>query len=473
MLKPYENYKPSGIVWIGDVPDEWDAERLKFLAKVNPTKGNSKFEKDSNQYCVFLPMENVSENGTFSNESKQKIADVWSGYTYFERGDIVVAKITPCFENGKGAYLKNLETEIGFGTTEFHVLRPNKAKILPELLFLITRTNMFMKMGESLMRGSAGQQRVSTDFVENFLVWFPKSLPEQQAIVRFLDYKTEQIETFIQNRQAQIRLLREQRQALINRAVTRGIRPNVATKPSGVEWIGEIPAHWEIKRLKFLTEQITNGFVGPTRDILRGSGVKYIQALHVKQNSIIFNEPYYVSEEWSLQHPRSILQAGDLVITQTGAYTGDVGIIPEEFEGSNCHALIILKPDRTKVIPQYLLYVLSSHFGQSLLYSIRTGSMHPHLNSTIVCDIFLPYVSDLSEQQAIIDYIQTETGRLDELMGKYRKQIGYMTEYKTALISQAVTGKIDVRNWQPPATRPTLRTRSNFTENVLVEEETP
>ena len=147
-------------------------------------------------------------------------------------------------------------------------------------------------------------------------------LPEQQAIADFLDRKTKQIDALIAKKQRQIELLQEQRTALINQAVTKGIpqpqplsqRERVSEgrvremKASGVEWLGEIPSHWDVAKIAHLANKLTNGFVGPTRDILRESGIRYIQSLHIKENTIKFTKPYYVSEEWALANERITLR---------------------------------------------------------------------------------------------------------------------------------------------------------------------
>ncbi|MBK8686607.1 MAG: restriction endonuclease subunit S [Bacteroidetes bacterium] len=136
---------------------------------------------------------------------------------------------------------------------------------------------------------------------------------------------------------------------------------------------------------------MTNDFKETSpRDILVPEGVKYIQSTHIRDNKIDFHTPYFVREKWSKQNSRSILSAGDILITQTGGKTGNFCVVPKEFQGTNCHALIILKVNKKKISSEYLFYVLKSYYGESNLSIIRTGALHPHLNSTIVCDINVP-----------------------------------------------------------------------------------
>lgn len=174
-------FKPSGIDWLGDIPENWKVYRLKNLVLINPSKLESEHLRLQNKKVVFLPMERVSENGEVDYSELKPISEVWDGYTYFRKNDVVIAKITPCFENGKGACLKDMPTEIGFGSTEFIVLRPIN-KVLPEYLYFLTRMSAFRKLGKEVMTGAAGQQRVPIEFVKNFPVAIPP-YEEQQKIL--------------------------------------------------------------------------------------------------------------------------------------------------------------------------------------------------------------------------------------------------------------------------------------------------
>jgi type I restriction enzyme S subunit len=207
--------RASGIDWLGDVPVHWEVKKLKYLTRLNPSRKRF-FEAD--ETCVFLPMESVSTEGRILHQQYRLVNEVREGFTYFERGDVVMAKITPCFENGKGAYLKELETDFGFGTTEFIVLRANK-KILPNFLHLVTVCEAFRSQGEEFMTGSAGQKRVPTSFVSNFSIGLPP-ISEQAAIVEHIERETQLIETTIATAEREIELMQELKTSLIASAVT-------------------------------------------------------------------------------------------------------------------------------------------------------------------------------------------------------------------------------------------------------------
>jgi type I restriction enzyme S subunit len=231
-LDPKVKFKPSGVEWIGDIPEHWDATKLKRVVSFNPSKSETRANPADEEKVVFLPMENISVNGDIDCSEKRPLSEVWNGFTYFRRGDVVVAKITPCFENGKGAYLKGLESDFGFGTTELIVLRPSKA-IDGAFLRFLTSTKQFLLLGEQYMTGAAGQQRIPSDFVKNYPIGLPP-IDEQLEILEHIQEKSAEIDQAISRAQSEIELMREYRTRLISDVVTgqvdvRGIEvPEVA-----------------------------------------------------------------------------------------------------------------------------------------------------------------------------------------------------------------------------------------------------
>jgi Restriction endonuclease S subunits len=217
-INPNVKMKASGIDWLGDIPGHWKCEKVKKYAKLNPSKGEAFYKSNSNEKVVFLPMDKISTYGEIDNSDKRSISDVKNGFTYFEKDDVVVAKITPCFENGKGACLDKLESNFGFGTTELVVLRANKY-MLPQYLYLITRTSYFRILGEEVMTGSAGQKRIPTEFISNFKLGIPDVI-EQEKIIDFIYKRIDKIEQGIVGVEKEIELITEYRTSLISDVVT-------------------------------------------------------------------------------------------------------------------------------------------------------------------------------------------------------------------------------------------------------------
>lgn len=218
-LNPNAKMKDSGIEWLCPIPEHWNVKRLKFIIKINPTKSEISNNINFDEMVTFLPMENVSINGIINNSNKKTIRELINGFTYFSKNDIIVAKITPCFENGKGAYLDNLDSMIGFGSTEFHVLRALPNVTDSKYIYYITKSDIFMKSGEAFMYGAAGQKRVPSDFIENFIIAIP-NIDEQLEIVKYIDSKINKTDNQLSQNEKQIKQLREYRTTLISDAVT-------------------------------------------------------------------------------------------------------------------------------------------------------------------------------------------------------------------------------------------------------------
>jgi type I restriction enzyme, S subunit len=267
---------------------------------------------------------------------------------------------------------------------------------------------------------------------------------EQRIIATYLDRETARIDALVSEQQRLIALLQEKRRAVISHAVTRGIHPDARMKPSGVPCLGDVPEHWQIRTVASVSTKITNGYVGPTRDILVDGGVRYLQSLHIKDNAIRFDVPYFVTKEWSLNHGKSILESGDVLIVQTGDI-GQVTVVTDAFAGSNCHALIVVAPKRREVKGEWLSWCLNSAYGRHSLLSIQTGALHPHLNCGNVRGIMVP-LPPLEEQARIVDVINEGEAQFGDLITEAEKAIALLGERRASLISAAVTGKIDVRD---------------------------
>lgn len=240
----YPSYRDSGVEWLGEVPGHWQVTRLRHVVALNPSKSEvASLGRDTE--VSFLPMEAIGDDGSLTLDRIRPISEVESGYTYFREGDVTIAKITPCFENGKGAVMRGLHNDHGFGTTELIVARPVSGKVSSDYLHLLFTSRTFRQLGEAAMYGAGGQKRIPDDFVRDFVTALPPP-SEQVAIATFLDRETAKIDALVAEQENLIGLLKEKRQAVISHAVTKGLDPSVPMKDSGVEWLGEVPAHWGV-----------------------------------------------------------------------------------------------------------------------------------------------------------------------------------------------------------------------------------
>ncbi len=210
--------KGSGVYWLGNIPESWEILPLKRVCKVNASISDIVKTMDDSDLVTFIPMSSVSATGDADYSLKGRVADFRKNFSSFAKGDVVVAKITPCFENGKGACLDKLDTAIGFGTTEFINLRPT-SRILSRYLYMITMTRPFRELGEKVMTGSAGQKRVPVNYIKNFTLGIP-GIEEQKEILEKIDRKLEQVDELISAEIQSIKELQKLKTTLISDVVT-------------------------------------------------------------------------------------------------------------------------------------------------------------------------------------------------------------------------------------------------------------
>ena len=220
-LNPNVKMKDSGVEWIGEMPEHWEVNRIKYLATVNPNKSEVRY-LPSEQKVTFIPMDKIIATGKVDYALTNTMENLINNYTYFRNEDIIMAKVTPCFENGNIAIVKGLLNGIGFGTTELHVLRCNN-KCYNRFLFYYLQSDIFKSKGISEMYGVAGLKRIPTDFILNYKLGIP-DYQEQEQIANYLDKKTSQIDELTYSIQLQIQKLKEYCQSLISEAVTGKIK---------------------------------------------------------------------------------------------------------------------------------------------------------------------------------------------------------------------------------------------------------
>ena len=436
----YPAYKDSGVEWLGAVPAHWVFTPIKHLALLNPRK--SDFAGDTEQLCSFVPMEKL-KTGVVQLDEERPIEEVIGGYTYFEDGDVLQAKVTPCFENKNVAIAKGLTNGIGFGSSEINVLRPYQG-VNAEYLYYRVQEDSYMSFCTSSMIGAGGLRRVPTDVINNFKIATP-TLCEQTQIARFLDHETARIDALIAEQQRLIELLKEKRQAVISHAVTKGLDPTVPMKDSGVEWLGQVPAHWAVCKLNFRYEVELGKMLDEKRNV-GASPLPYLRNQDVQWGSVnVENLP--LMDIHSSEFERYTVRPGDLLVCEGG----DVG-----------RAAIWSHSDLTvgyqKALHRLRVYSLQSDIAEFFFYVLMAAkSLGVFEESDTKATIsHLPAEKfrqhrfafpPLSEQMEIAEFLDVEYSRILSVSAEAEKTIALLQERRSALISAAVTGKIDVRNW--------------------------
>jgi type I restriction enzyme S subunit len=440
-FKPYPAYKDSGVEWLGKIPRHWEVKRLRFALTLNPLASEVRGLPLDTEVS-FVPMEAVGEYGGLDLSTTKTIAEVGGGYTYFRDGDVVVAKITPCFENGKGARATGLQNGIGFGTTELHVLRANRA-LDERFLFYLTLSDAFRRLGEAEMYGAGGQKRVPGSFVENLKHPLPPIF-EQLTVAAFLDRETAKIDALVAKKEKLIALLQEKRTALITRAVTKGLDPNAPMKDSGIAWLCEIPAHWDVKRTKFAA-RLRSGHT-PSRQhpeywvdcTIPWFGLADVWQIRDGRTEYVLETAEKISELGLANSAARLLPQGTVIVSRT-ASVGFSAIMVTDMATTQDFVNWVCGPT---LRPEYLLYVFRSMEHE--FNRLTMGSTHQTIYMPDVGRFTTP-IPPLHEQGQIVAWIRQEVRKIDALIDGIRNAIEHLQELRTALISAAVTGKIDVR----------------------------
>lgn len=440
----YPEYKDSGIDWLGEIPHKWKISRIKFFATMNPSKSQIN-DLPTDIEVTFLPMEAIGQHGELDTSKTKRLKNVINGYTYLGEGDVCIAKITPCFENGKGAVINGLKNDIAFATTEVIPFRCFQREDAKYLYYMLT-SEPFNKKAEGSMYGAGGQKRVSDSFVANYHFALPP-FNERQKIADFLDHETAKIDTLIDKQQQLIKLLKEKRQAVISHAVTKGLNPQTPMKDSGVEWLGEVPMHWVCCSLKHHSrvidcKHITAKFFDEGSPV---ASIGEVKEWYVNLDTAKFtNEKYYLELIDGQRKP----QPGDIIYSRN-ATVGEAALVADNMP---CFAMgqdvCLIKLHET-LAPEYALYVLKSGVIFQQLDLAMVGSTFKRINVDDIRNFSLP-VPPYKEQIIIVNELSRKLKKHDVLISKAQVTINLFKERRTALISAAVTGKIDVRNWQAP-----------------------
>jgi type I restriction enzyme S subunit len=424
-MKVYPKYKSSGVDLIGDIPEHWKIIKIKFTEKL--IMGQSPDSNDVTNFEKGLPF--LQGNAEF--KSFYPIAENWCNNPnkIALKDDLLLSVRAPV-----GA-LNIADQNYGIGRG----LCAIRAKAnLRDFLFYF-----FSISKEELNRKATGSTftAITVNTLANVLV-SQAPLSEQQQIVDFLDYKTGQCDRFISNRQKQIELLNEQKATIINKAVTKGINPNAKMKPSDIDWIGDIPEHWECMKIKRLSVVKRGASPRPIDD------PKYFdengEFAWVRIADVTASERYLENTTQRLSKLGSSLSVKMYPNDFFLSIAGSVGK-PIITKIKCCiHDGFVWFP-YLKINHEFLYYLFSTGLPYQGLGKFGTQL---NLNTDTVGDIFLP-IPTADEMTIIVSFIDNQTQKIDCLISKYQKQIELMQEYRTALISQAVTGKIDVREWKP------------------------
>jgi len=432
--QPYPAYKDSGVAWLGEIPAHWEVKRLKYIAPISTIKLTDKPDD-----LPYIGLENI-ESKTGKLLLDTPVENVESTVGVFDKGNVLFGKLRPYLAKVLHAQFR------GVCTTELLVLQPDSI-VEGKYLFYRLLSEDFIGLVNSLTYGTK-MPRASGEQIGNIAVQLP-SISEQRAIAAFLDHETARINALIAKKEQLIALLQEKRAALISHAVTKGLDPAAPMKDSGVEWLGEIPAHWEVKRLKISLSSIEQGWSPSCEN--RPADVDEWGVLKVGcVNGVEFNEDENKALPVETEPiPELEIKAGDILVSRanTRELLGSTSVITYV----RPHLLLCDKLYRLKILPEaidssYLVLTMGSSVVRFQLERDATGASNSmqNISQGTIRNLVVP-LPDITEQQAIVIYLNHETAKIDALIARVREGIAKVQEYSAALIAAVVTGKIDVR----------------------------
>jgi len=433
-FRPYLEYKDSGVDWLGKIPADWEVKRLKYVATVSDERS---YDFDSD--LPYVGLEHI-ESGTgkllqsveYHRDSSEEIE---SAASTFRSGDVLFGKLRP--------YLaKVLKPDFeGRCSTELIVLRSGSDIDPPYLSYQLLSPGFIswinsMTYGTKMPRANALQ-------IESTRLALPSRL-EQIKIAAFLDHETTKIDALIGKKERLIELLREKRTALITQAVTKGLDLSVPMKDSGVEWLGKIPAHWEVKRLKFVLAAPLKYGANESAELDDPDLPRYVRITDIDESDGLREEtfkslPPEVAKEY-------LLREGDLLFARSGATAGKTFLYRKSWgECAYAGYLIRARLEIKKVRPEFIRYFTASLSYWQWLASTYIQATIQNVSAERYASLSLPS-PPVAEQCAVVSFIALQTAKIDALVAKIQEAIGRLKEYRTALISAAITGKIDVRD---------------------------
>ncbi|BDX01733.1 restriction modification system DNA specificity domain-containing protein [Marinomonas pontica] len=437
--KAYPEYKNSGHKWLGDIPSQWNIWRAKrIFSSVRVAAKDTDEQLAASQKYGVVPQSLMMK----LNSAKVMLAlKGTDSFRHVEKDNFVISLRS--FEGGieHSAYegcvspaYTVLEASLHMHSAFYKYL----LKCEPFIAALQSSTDS-LRDGKSISYEQFGA------------IHLPYcSYEEQQKIASFLDHETAKIDTLITKQEKLIELLKEKRQAVISHAVTKGLNPNTPMKNSGVEWLGEVPEHWGTSRLKFVTSIFGRiGFRGYTTDDIvdEGEGALVLSPSNVLNGKLDLNSKAYLSWDKYYESPEIIVEPNDILLVKTGSTYGKSAIVESNSEPMTINPQMALLK-KSKISAKYLAYVMSSDLIKAIIKVSNTGSGMPTMTQENINSFPIPTPSD-SEAKNIVNFLDQRTTNIDNLIKLAGKAIEIINKRKAALISAAVTGKIDVRNWQP------------------------
>lgn len=449
-MKPYPEYKDSGVEWIGEIPSRWDVNKVKRNTYVKGRIGWKGLKSDEFIYeGPYLVTGTDFKCGRIDWVNAYHISQERydeDPYIILREGDVLITKDGTI---GKIVYVDYLPDKATLNSGIF-LTRPINDQYDSLFFYWVLNSHVFKIFFDYESHGSTVQHLYQNVF-DDFKFPIPP-LSEQQQIVEYLDHKTQRIDDLIEKTEKKIELLKEKRTALINHCVTKGLNPDAEMKDSGVEWIGEIPNGWELKKVKYLLDMHDGIKIGPfgsslKLDTLTENGIKIYGQGNVIHNDFQLGHRHMPIERFEKDFTQYEILDGDVLVTMMGT-TGKSKVFSGSYERGILDSHLLRLRFNKSVFSSVLFSILleqSDYIFHQIKLSSK-GSIMEGLNSSVIKELTV-LTPPMEEQQQIVEYLDEQTQNIDSTIEKETQRIELLKEYRQSLISAAVTGKIDVRDW--------------------------
>lgn len=430
-----EKMKDSGIEWIGEIPEEWDCKKLKYIIANPLMYGANETGNDfDEQYPRYIRITDINENNSLKEEGRLSLLPEVAKPYLLEEGDMLFARsgatVGKTFlyrkEYGKAAFAGYL--------IKAHF---NRGMVLPKYVYYSTLGSGYDNWKNTVFT-QATIQNIGADKYSVYQIPIP-SILEQQAISDFLDKKVGQVDDILADLNKQVEILNQYKKSLITETVTRGLNPNVEMKDSGIDWIGEIPKAWKIKPLKYFA-QFYNGDRSenyPLNSELVNDGIPFVNAGDIINGKISFQNMSYITEEKYNSMGGLKIQDNDLIYCLRGS-VGKNALV--HFSSGTVNSCMVGIRCRKGMNSKYFYYCMNSYIEDNWRYVLSSGSVQAQMGADILKIYKIPF-PNVVEQQAIADYLDKKCDQIDDLIADKQKQIEKMKSYKKSLIYEYVTGK--------------------------------
>lgn len=433
-MQQYEQYKDSGVAWLGEVPSHWETIQFRRVVKNIKDGTHGTHARESSNYPL-LSAKNVFNNGLYISDNESCVSEddfkLITSNGFPKKNDLLIT----CVGSVGRCCLYPFNEPMAFQRSVAFLRLNDKA--VPKYYKYFVESDFYQEQLKANVKLSI-QSGVYLGALIGLLVCLPP-LPEQTAIATYLDSKLGEIDTLISKQETLLEKLAEQRTAIITHTVTKGLNPEVKMKNSGVEWLGEVPSHWEVKRLKFLGDIVLGLTYSPENITNEDNGILVLRSSNIQNGKLEFNDNVFVNS--IIPQKMRTTEQDILICSRNGSRSliGKCALIDEKGINQTFGAFMTIYRTPYR---KFIYYILNSDIFKSQLGLFLTSTIN-QLTTQVLGNLNIAF-PPLPEQTAIADYLDEQTAQIDRLSERVQQVIDSLKSYRSALITQAVTGKIKV-----------------------------